>query len=123
MYISNITFEGYNSILKTNWRKGKLPSVKYGFYGDKLTQCNLSLEHLHPHSKGGKTELSNLVLASQEKNNLRGSRNIKQFADKQTVLFYLEQFRDIRIPGFDGNKYIRNIKATLKGLGFDLSEK
>lgn len=120
MYISSITFEGYNSILKTNWRKGKLPSVQYGFYGDKLTQKNISLEHLHPHSKGGKTELSNLVLASQEKNSLRGNKSLTQFADKQTVLFYLSQFTGIRLKNFNGDVYIRNIKNTLRRLGFDI---
>ena len=57
---------GYSNILKTEWRKGHLPSVKYGFYGEKLTQKNLSLEHLQAHSKGGKTVLSNLVLAAKE---------------------------------------------------------
>lgn len=120
MIISSITFEGYNSILKTNWRKGKLPSVQYGFYGDKLTQQNISLEHLHPHSKGGKTELGNLVLASQETNNLRGNKDIRQFADKQTVLFYLSQFTGIRLKNFNGDAYIKSIKNTLRRLGFDI---
>ena len=70
---------GYSHPLKTLYRQGKLP-VRYGFYGDKLTQKNVSLEHLKPHSKGGKTELSNLVLASKQKNQARGNALISNLA-------------------------------------------
>jgi hypothetical protein len=111
----NPNFE-YSSPLKTLWRKGKLPSVKYGFYGDRLTQRNVSLEHLKAHSKGGKTALDNLVLASKEKNNARGNEAINKFLEVDNMLRYLKQFRDIRIQGFDGNKYIACIVATLEGL-------
>jgi hypothetical protein len=105
----------YSSPLKTLWRKGKLP-VKYGFYGDILTQRNISLEHLLPHSQKGKTNLSNLVLASKAKNNARGNEPIDKYLDVKTVMKYLAQFKDIRINGFDGNKYIAGIVATLGGL-------
>ena len=71
---NSLTF-GYSHQLKTLYRKGKLP-VKYGFYGDKLTQKNVSLEHLKPHSKVGKTELSNLVLASKQKNQAKGNEEL-----------------------------------------------
>lgn len=110
----NPNFE-YSSPLKTLWRKGKLP-VKYGFYGDVLTQRNVSLEHLKAHSKGGKTNLANLVLASKEKNNARGNDAIDDYLDVKNVMRYLAQFKDIRINGFDGNKYIAGIVATLGGL-------
>lgn len=109
------TFQ-YNSPLKTLYRKGELP-VKYGFYGDKLTQKNVSLEHLKPHSKGGKTVLSNLVLASKQKNQARGNADIKNFANKETIAKYLSQFIDVKIKGFDGNKYINGIIKTLTNLG------
>lgn len=111
----NPNFE-YSSPLKTLWRKGKLPSVKYGFYGDRLTQKTVSLEHLKAHSKGGKTNLANLVLASKEKNNARGNDAIDDYIDVKNVMRYLAQFKDIRINGFDGNKYIASIVATLGGL-------
>ena len=109
------TFQ-YNSPLKTLWRKGELP-VRYGFYGDKLTQKNVSLEHLKPHSKGGKTELSNLVLASKQKNQARGNEDIRNFANKETIAKYLSQFIDVKIKDFDGNKYINGIIKTLTNLG------
>ena len=107
---------GYSNQLKTLYRQGKLP-IRYGFYGDKLTQNNVSLEHLKPYSKGGKTELSNLVLASKQKNQARGSADIRNFANKETIVKYLSQFIDVKIKGFDGNKYINGIIKTLRNLG------
>ena len=109
------TFQ-YSSPLKTLWRKGKLP-VKYGFYGDRLTQKNVSLEHLKPFSKGGKTELNNLVLASKQKNQDRGNADIRNFVNKETIIKYLSQFIDVKINDFDGNKYINGIIKTLTNLG------
>ena len=107
---------GYSHQLKTLYIQGKLP-VKYGFYGDKLTQKNVSLEHLKPHSKGGETVLSNLVLASKQKNQARGNADIRNFANKETIIKYLNQFIDIKIKDFDGNKYINGIIKTLTNLG------
>ena len=107
---------GYSHQLKTLYRQGKLP-VKYGFYGDRLTQKNVSLEHLKPHSKGGKTELSNLVLASKQRNQARGNADINNFANKETIIKYLSQFIDVKIKDFDGNKYINAIIKTLTNLG------
>lgn len=107
---------GYSHPLKTLWRKGKLP-VKYGFYGDRLTQKNVSLEHLKPFSEGGKTELNNLVLASKEKNQDRGNADIRNFANIETTIKYLSQFIDVKINDFDGNKYINGIIKTLTNLG------
>lgn len=106
----------YSSPLKTLWRKGKLPSVRYGFYGDVLTQRNISLEHLKAHSKGGKTNLTNLVLASKAKNNARGNDAIDEYLDVKNIIRYLKQFKDIRLKDFDGNKYIAGVLATLGGL-------
>lgn len=111
---------GYNSPIKTLWRKGKMPSVTKGFYGDKLTQDNLSLEHLKAHSKGGRTCLSNLVLASKQKNQARGNNNIKQFFDKEKAIEYLNQFIDLKLKDFNGNSYIKGIVKTLRNLGIDI---
>ena len=107
---------GYSHPLKTLYIKGKLP-VKYGFYGDRLTQKNVSLEHLKPFSKGGKTELNNLVLASKQKNQDRGNADIRDFANIETIIKYLNQFIDVKINDFDGNKYINGIIKTLTNLG------
>lgn len=121
--INAITFTGYNSPLKTNWKNGKLPTVKKGFYGDILTQDNLSLEHLRPHSKGGKTDLANLVLASKNKNRERSNKDINEFINMKTVREYLSQFTNVRIKGFNGNNYIDMILSTLKKLGVNIQKK
>ena len=46
---------GYTSILKTHWKNGLMPTVTKGLYGDELTQENVSLEHIKPHSWSGST--------------------------------------------------------------------
>lgn len=93
-----------------------MPITK-GFYGDTLTQKNVSLEHLKPHSQGGKTDLDNLVLASKEKNMQRGNDDIRNFTNKKLIVDYLSQFIDVVVDGFDGNKYINGIIKTLNKLG------
>lgn len=106
---------GYHNIIKTLYKKGKL-SVNYGFYGDRLTKKNVTLEHLLPISQGGKTELSNLVLSSANKNQERGVRPLKEMLEWDKVGKYLEQFRDVKIKDFDGNDYIQKILNTINVL-------
>lgn len=100
--------------MKTLYKKNKLPSVQYGFYGDKLTKGTVTLEHLRPRSKGGKTELCNLVLASANKNQERGNRPLEEVLNWECVGKYLEQFRNIQVENFNGNKYIEMILRTIK---------
>lgn len=104
---------GYSSPLKTLWLKNKLPTVKYGFYGDELTKRNVSLEHLKPHSEGGKTKLSNLVLASKDKNNNRGNAPLENVIDIGATARYLAQFRNVKARDFNGNAYIIDIIKTI----------
>ena len=106
---------GYHNILKTLYKKGKL-SVDYGFYGDRLTKKNVTLEHLLPISKGGKTELSNFVLSSANKNQERGVRPLSEMLQWDCVGKYLEQFRNVKIKDFDGNDYIQKILKTINKL-------
>lgn len=117
--VDNTPF-GYHNVLKTQFLKGNLKGVKYGFYGDRLTKKNVSLEHLKPKSKGGKSELENFVLASKTKNQARGNKDIKPFIDKETVMRYLLQFVGIKVENFNGDNYIRAIINTLKNLGVNL---
>jgi hypothetical protein len=109
-------FKGYKSQIKTLWRKGKLKSVVRGLYGDILTKDNLSVEHLKPHSKGGRTVLSNLALASQDKNNARGCNPLKDFLTKEMAEKYLKQFENIRRKNFNGNQYIVMLRKTFEEL-------
>lgn len=106
---------GYSSPLKTLYLKGELP-VKYGFYGDRLNTKNVSLEHLLPRSKGGKTELDNLVLASKEKNNLRGNKPITKFINLEAMQTYINQFKNVKVKDFNGNNYIKGILNTITQL-------
>lgn len=108
---------GYSNKLKTLFKQHKLPSVKYGFYGDELSIDNISLEHLKAKSKGGISRLSNYVLASQKNNQARGNDDILQHFDPKNAQRYLDQFKGIRLKGFNGDAYISMILKTLKDLG------
>lgn len=113
---STVSFGSYQNILKTLYKKGKMPQVKKGLYGDILTKDNVSLEHLKPHSEGGKTILSNLALASKQKNNARGAKPLSEVLNWEMVNDYLSQF-NFRIKGFNGEAYAEMIKKTVEELG------
>jgi len=106
----------YSSVLKTMYKKGKLPSVKYGFYGDELTPKTVTLEHLLPRCQKGRTELRNLVLASANKNQERGTRPLSEMINWEYAGRYFEQFRNVYVKGFDGNKYIDMVMQTIRNL-------
>ncbi|MCQ2975145.1 MAG: hypothetical protein MJ211_10115 [Bacteroidales bacterium] len=114
---------GYSNILKTLYQQDKLP-IEKGFYGEKLTKDTVSLEHLKPHSQGGKTKLNNLVLADKFKNNQRSNKPLKEFFDPKKAKEYLDQFVNLIVPYnekgvkkvFDGNKYIQEVTETITNL-------
>ena len=118
-YSSVVSF-GYSSPLKTLFKKGKLPSVTKGFYGGTLTKDSVSLEHLIPHSQGGRTELSNLVLATKENNSRRSNLPIKDFINIEQVKIYLKQFSGILTDNLNGEKYIKSIIRTLRKMGVEI---
>lgn len=119
-YDSSTSFQ-YNSILKDMFRAGKLPGVTHGLYGNKLTKKNLSIEHMKPHSKGGKNVLSNYALADKYVNSARGSEDIKEYLTPDMAKRYFVQFKDLIVNFkdkiFNGNDYIRNCLRTLDKLG------
>lgn len=104
---------GYSNPLKTLYKKGKLPKVEYGFYGDKLTKDTVTLEHLKPKSQGGKTELKNLVLVSANKNQERGVRPLEEIFNWDNAGRYFQEFKDVKVGDFDGNEYIKMIVKTI----------
>lgn len=110
------TFEGYKSPLKSHFVKGDMPKVKYGFYGDILTIENVSIDHLKAVSKGGKTELKNIVLSSKRNNQLKGNDHLKKHIDLKSAGRYLQQFIGIKFPDFDGNKYIKLVLQQISRL-------
>lgn len=106
---------GYSHPLKTMFKKGELPISK-GFYGDTLTLRTVSLEHLKPVSKGGRTEFSNLVLASKNLNSQRGNQPLSKYFNPKAFLEYAEAFKKIKTKDFDGKKYIEAISKTIQEL-------
>ena len=111
----NINF-GYKSVLKSEWKKGNMPSVTKGIYGGTLTKGNVSLEHLIPHSKGGKTDLANLALAVDKLNWKRADKPLNGFLTKDMIESYLAQFKDVNLPDFKGSEYIEKVSKTLARL-------
>ena len=113
--VDSIIFR-YSSPLKTMYKKGKLPNVKYGFYGDEINPKTVTIEHLRCVSQGGKTELKNIVLVSANKNQERGIRPLAEMLNWEFAGRYFEQFRDVIVDWFDGNKYIEMVLNTIKEL-------
>lgn len=110
---SQISF-GYKSLLKTYFLEGKLPTVVQDIYGSKLTKKNCTLEHIIPHSKKqGRTILANLALAAGENNWKRGDKPLSTVFDPEAFKEYCEQFKDIKLPYFNGNEYIKQLTNTV----------
>lgn len=111
---------GYSHKLKTLYKQGKLPTVTHGLYQKPLKPDSISLEHIIPHSKGGPTVLWNLALADRKANAERANFDIKKFLNEDMIKKYLDQFTDINVDGFIGNKYKEMLTKTFKKLGFKL---
>lgn len=114
-FIKPIAFQ-YKSPLKTEWLKGNMPTVTKGLYGGTLTKDNVTLEHLVPHSQGGRTTIKNLALAVDKNNFKRGAQPIENFLTKEMLDEYLEQFKNIKLPDFDGKRYIKSLQKLLEGI-------
>ena len=108
---NNVSF-GYSHELKTLYKKGKLP-IEFDFYGSKLTKKNVTLEHLLPHSYGGRTTLDNLVLATRENNQARSNKPLEEFMDWYNINRYLKQFEKLQIGNISGKDYIKMILNTI----------
>ena len=105
---------GYSDKLKTLFKEDKLPTVIYDAFGRELTKKNVTLDHIIPKCKGGLSERQNYMLATDSFNRLRGSRPIKDFLTKENLDRYINQFVDIVVEDFEGNKYIQDIMKTLE---------
>lgn len=112
-----LSFKGYQHPLKTLFKRGQMPSVKYGIYGEAIGPNNVSLEHLKPHSWGGKTEYANLALADRHANSARGSRPLAEALSWDMLEAYLSQF-NFRIKNiFNGYEYQEKVRRTCESLG------
>ena len=103
---------GYNHQLKTLYKKGII-KPKYGIYGDKLTKKNVTLEHIICRSQGGETELNNLALATSRMNNARGNKPLSDFLNADGLAYYCDYFLHLKLPEFDGIKYIKELLKTI----------
>ena len=120
---SNEQSFGYSTVLSRLYKKGKLPTVKYGLYGNKLTAKTCSNEHLIPVSLGGRTVLNNIALCDKTANSVRGNKDIQEFLTVDMIKEHLSQYMDVIVKKgkeviFDGNEYIKNIIPTFQKLGF-----
>ena len=106
--IQPVSFK-YKSILKTYWLKGKMPSVKYDMGKNKLTKDNITNGHTLAHSKGGKTNLSNLMLETANYNFMKSNKPFSQFFDEGAFQAYCKQFEKVDLPDFNGLDYIYRI--------------
>lgn len=106
--IQPISFK-YKSILKTYWLKGNMPDVKYDMGRNRLTKDNITNGHMLAHSKGGKTNLSNLMLETANYNFAKSNKPFSQFYDEEAFKAYCKQFEKIDLPDFNGLDYIYRI--------------
>lgn len=117
---SIISFK-YRNILKTAWKKGNIPELIHDFYdGSLLNSETVTLEHLKPHSQGGKTTLTNLVLTSFMNNFRRGNQDIRQYINIENAKRYIEEARKINIKGINGEYYANELIKRLKSLGVEI---
>lgn len=118
--VSVISF-GYRNRLKTEWLKGNLPELIHDFYdGSLLSKDTVTLEHVLPHSKGGKTTLTNLVLTSYQNNVRRGNRDIRQYINLEAARQYLEEARKIKTKRINGENYVNSLIRRLRNMGVNI---
>ena len=118
--IKPISF-GYKHALKTDWLNDKMPELKHDFYdGSLLNKDTVTLEHLLPKSKGGKTTISNLVLTNYSNNIKRGNKDIRQYINKEAARQYLEEASKVKTENIRGDVYVRVIINKLRSLGVKL---
>ena len=84
--------------------------------GNLLTKENVSNGHMLAHSKGGKTNLSNLMLETRTYNNMKSNKPFSWFFTKEAFDAYCEQFKNIQLPNFNGLEYIEKITKNAERL-------
>lgn len=108
---STILF-GYKSVLKTEWLKGNMPSVKHDIGGNLLTIKNVTDGHMLAKSKGGKTNLKNITLETYDYNQLKGCKPFSWFFDTKSFLQYCGEVAQVDLPNFKGKEYVKGIIET-----------
>ena len=104
----------YSNELKKLFKKGLLPSVKVDAAGNRLTRKNVTLDHIIPKSKGGKSVTGNYMLAEKKFNHDRGADPLVEWTTMEGLVTYLNQFIGVRVRKFVGNEYITEVLRTLE---------
>lgn len=106
--------------MKTDFKKGKLPTVKFDISGIELTKDNVSLDHVIPKSQGGKNNLFNYMLASKVFNSFRGVVPLCKLITKEMFEKWARQFEGITVCGVAGEEYTEEIKKKIWGKDLDV---
>lgn len=117
MNISPVSF-GYKWAVKTLYKQGKLPTVKKDIYGNPIVEA--TVEHIIPKCKGGKSSQGNYAIANAYENMKRGSDHLLKHTTKKNIKEYLEQFTDVIVGSFDGNRYKKDVTRTLHKINIDI---
>lgn len=111
-----LTFQ-YSSILKKEFKKGKIP-LRKDITGAVLKRGKATLDHTIPKSKGGKSNLFNYSIMNGRANFLRGNKPLKDFIDLESLIEYIQVMLETKTPNFDGIKYLigwlPNLKKEIK---------
>lgn len=103
--VCNISF-GYSSILKTEFKKGKIKLTK-DITGHSLKKGKATLDHTIPKSKGGKSCLSNYSLMNGIVNKLRGNNSLKQYIELESLIEYIIVMLNTNTGKFNGIDYLK----------------
>lgn len=109
--LNNVTF-GYSHKLKTDFKKGLIP-IEFDMAGNKLTNDNVSLDHVIPKSQGGTSTLDNYVLATKDFNNFRGVVPLALLITKEMFEKWAKQFEDLIVCGVKGTEYTKMIAKKI----------
>lgn len=104
---------GYSHKLKTDFKKGLLPTVKFDVAGIELNNKNVTLDHVVPKSLGGENNLFNYMLASEWFNAFRGVVPLGKLITKDMFDKWAKQYKGINVCGVEGEVYTEEIRRKI----------
>lgn len=111
--LSNNLIFGYSHKLKTDFKKGRFPSVKFDVAGIEINNKNVTLDHVIPKSQGGASNLFNYMLASEVFNSFRGVVPLAKLITKTMFDKWAKQFEGIIVCGVEGKVYTEEIRRKI----------
>lgn len=112
-HIQNVNFK-YNPPIKKAFKKGLMPEVTHGLYGEPINNDTVTAEHITPASLGGTLNEDNIALAHWYKNCQRGVEPIEKWVTEEMWIAYLKQFKNVKNHYVDGVRYIRKMCNRFK---------